>query len=296
MPGVAMTRRKSVDVFYADPKRPGSGAHARCLGKGHNPKRDQYPPHPGPCWKCTLVAGVANFSDQHTPDIRSVEDKFVRSLKALSDAARQLHWEIMMEGFLVDIDTNHIEKVCPEQFVSFSQQRKILTDIMTNREWKIGPTEHQYKCFKIQFRYAMRGKSDEHQDAYLLKIRKLLIPPSGPRFIDFSRIVKDDPTLQANMKLDELIQYAVRLTKGARLFQLQFEQAIELSQLAFGMDAYDKAAFLCTEFGLSQMDVARAWNRIRTDKPVGQSETSSQELDRIDALASRLRQRKHRKA
>jgi hypothetical protein len=291
-----MTRRKSVDVFYEDPNRPGSGAHARCLGKGLNLTSDRYPPHPGPCWKCTLVARLADFSDQHAPDIRSVVDKFVLSLKALSDAARQLHWEIMLEGFLVDIDTNHIEKVCPEQFDSFLQQRKILTDIMIDREWRIGPSEEQYKSNKYLFRYAMRGKSDEHQDAYLLKIRKLLIPPSGPSSIDFSRIVKDDPTLQANMKLDDLIQYAVRLTKGARLFQLQFEQRRELKQLAFGMDAYDEAAFLCTEFGLSQMDVARAWNRIRTDKPVGQSETSSQELDRIDALASRLRQRKHRKA
>ena len=201
-----------------------------------------------------------------------------------------------MEGFLVDIDTNHIEKVCPEQFVSFSQQRKVLTDLMIDREWRIGPSEQQYKSHKILFRYAMRGKSDEHQDAYLLKIRKLLIPPSGPRFIDFSRIVEDDPTLQANMKLDELIQYAVRLTKGARLFQLQFQLRRELSQLAFGVDAYHRAAFLCAEFGVSQMDVARAWHSIRRDKQIGQPETSSQELDQIDALASRLRQRKHRKA
>ena len=291
-----MTRRKSVDVFYADPKRPGSGAHARCLGKGLNLTSDRYPSHPGPCWKCTLVARLADFSDQHAPDIRSVVDKFVLSLKALSDAARQLHWAIMMEGFLVDIDTDCIEKVCSEQFVTFSQQRIILTDLMIDREWRIGPSEQQYKSNKIRFRYAMRGKSDEHQDAYLLKIRKLLIPPSGPSSIDFSRIVKDDPTLQANMKLDELIQYAVRLFKGARLFQLQFEQTLALCQVAFGVDAYDRAAFLCAEFGVSQMDVARAWHSIRRDKQIGQPETSSQELDRIDALASRLRQRKHRKA
>ena len=284
----------SQDVFYADPKRPGAGLHSRCFGSGINPKREGYPLHPGPCWKCFFIGQMATNYPICGPKMIAVQNFYVDSLNQASAAAFDLLRALSSDKcFDNRIGREELEHRYPQQMNNLHHRWQEAAEYVGSASFTVDRTANgmTHLVARYLFSKVTIAIPPEDLEAFILRFSPLILDPLDYPFVfDIRPTLANDPSQQA-MPLVTLLSDALRLAKCARLAKEEWDLSDELFRLAYGSDPLDIVASMCEEGNSNITKAVKTWVSMSS----GSTQLSPQELARVESKVDLVRHRKSRR-
>ena len=282
------------DVFYADPKRPGAALHSRCFGSGINPKREGYPLHQGPCWKCYFIGQMANDFPICEPKMIAAQNCYVDLLNRASAAAFDLLRALSSDKcFDNRIGREELEHRYPQQMSNLHHRWQEAAEYAGSASLTIDRTATGMMCIVARrlFSKVIDAIPPDDLESFSLRFSPLILDPLDHPFVfDIRPTLANDPSQQA-MPLVTLLSDALRLAKCARLAKEEWDLSDELFRLAYGSDPLDIVASMCEEGNSNITKAVKTWVSMSS----GSTQLSPQELARVESKVDLVRHRKSRR-
>ncbi len=281
----------SQDVFYADPKRPGAALHSRCFGSGINPKREGYPLHHGPCWKCYFIGQLATDFPICMPKMIAAQNCCVDLLNRASAAAFDLLRALSADKcFDNGIGREELENRYPQQMSNLHHRWQEAAEYMGSATSTIDRTATGMTCLVARrlFSKVIDTIPPEDVESFCLRFSPLILDPLDHPFVfDICPTLSSDPSKQA-MPLATLLTDALRLAKYARLAKEEWDLSDDLSRLAWGSDPFDIVGSMCEEGNSNITNAVKTWQSMS-------SGSLARVESKVDLVRHRKSRRKHRK-